>query len=142
MLTQTYPLIKDPKMLLSILENVFLALTNAFSSVIYYERMYKRVPLFQDNFESKFDIFKTRVVKKYNIDKRYVELIRDVKEIIIQHRKSPIEFQRKDSLVICNESYHMKTVSVNTIKEFIEKSKDFILIVDNILKKERKIMSV
>ena len=44
MLTQTYPLVKDPRLLLTVLENVFLSLTNAIGALLYFERLYKRVP--------------------------------------------------------------------------------------------------
>jgi len=52
MIFMTYPLVKDSKLLLSIIQNIFLALTNAMSSILYYERLFKKIPSFNDNFDS------------------------------------------------------------------------------------------
>ena len=139
MLTQTYPLIGDPKMLLSVLENVFLALTNAMSSILYYERLFKRVPPFQDNFDSKFNMFRAKITGRYGIERKYVNLIGEVKELIVQHRKSPMEFSRRDKLVICNGDYKMKTITVGNIKEYIHNTKDFIEVSQKITLKDENI---
>src|SRR3989338_8825470 len=88
MLTQTYPLIQDTKLLLAVMENIFLALTNAMGSILYYERLFKRIPPFHDNFDSKFNMFRAKIVDNHNIEKEHVKFIQDVKDIIIAHKKS------------------------------------------------------
>jgi hypothetical protein len=133
MLTQTYPLVKDPKLLLAVIENTFLALTNAMGSVLYNERVYKRIPPFVDNFENKFDIFRRKCAERYNIDREYLLMVREIKDIIVSHKTSPVEFARKDSFVICTESYRLKTITVEQLKKYIEKSKEFVKITENIL---------
>ena len=136
MLTQTYPLIKDPKLLLAVMENTFLALTNSMASVLYYERTFKRIPPFQDNFESKFNMFKMKTSIRYNIDPSYLKLMQDIKDLLVEHKKSPIEFSRKDRFVICSDNYKMKTIGVDEIKEHISKTKLFIEEADKIVSKE------
>ncbi len=126
MLTQTYPLVKDVRLLLTVLENVFLALSYSMSSVLHYDRLFKKIPVFPDSFEGKFHIFKARCVPRYNLDKEYLSLIRDVKDIIVAHKKSPVEFVRNDRFIICSENYKMKTISVEELKKIISKSKMFI----------------
>jgi len=141
MLTMTYPLVKDPKLLLAVLENVFLALTNVVGALLYYERTFKRVPPFQDTFVSKFNVFKEKCVIRYNIDRGYLSLLQDVKEIILHHKKSPIEFTRKDSFVICSDDYTMQTISLDKIKNYILKSKSFIQQIEEIIGKHQEIFS-
>lgn len=136
MLTQTYPLVRDPRLLVTILENIFLALTNSMGSILYYERLFKRIPPFQDNFNSKFNMFRQKCTEKYKIDKVYLYLIEDVKNILYQHKKSPVEFSRKDSFVICSEDYKMKVVTVDEIRGYLNKTKLFIQGAYAILKKE------
>jgi hypothetical protein len=135
MLSVTYPLIKDTKLLLAIIENIFLAMTNSMASVLYRERMYKRIPPFQNSFESKFNVFRERFVHKYNIDKSLVADMQEIKNIIVEHKKSPIEFQRKDRFVICSSTYKLRTLSLNDIKNYLERAKIFIQEMDNILNK-------
>jgi hypothetical protein len=126
MLYVTYPLVKDNKLLLAIMDNIFLSLTNSIAAVLYYDRLYKRIPPFQDTFESKFRMFRDRCIEKYKIDKSYILFIQDIKDIIVSHRKSPIEFARKDKFVICNDNYRMKTISIEEIKKYVAKAKVFI----------------
>lgn len=141
MLTQTYPLVQDPKLLLSVLENVFLALTNSMGAILHYERLFKRIPPFQDNFDSKYNMFRARIVERHDIERGHVEIIKEVKDIILQHRQSPVEFTRKDKLVICNGDYKMKTISVNDIREYIREAKDFINLAQMITMKNEEIFN-
>jgi hypothetical protein len=125
MVYMTYTIVKEPKLLLAVLENVFLALTNSMSSVLHYENLFKRVPPFPENFEAKFVLFR-EVASKHNINKEYLSLIREVKDIIAEHRKSPVEFVRNDRFVICSSDYRMKIISVEQIKKYITQTKAFI----------------
>ena len=135
----TYKLINDPKLLLAVMENIFLALTNSMSALLSFERIYKRVPAFSENFESKFTTFNHHCVQRFNIDPSYLRLLRDVKEIITEHKQSPIEFARKDSFVICSESYNIRTLSINKIKIKITKTKEFVDKIDEIISKNERL---
>jgi len=139
MLTMTYPLVKDTKLLLVIMKNLFLSLTYAMSSILYYERLFKRIPLFSDNFESKFSIFKEKCINKYDIPQEYVRLLQNVKSTMMEHKKSPIEFERKGAFVICSDSYKLRTISTSQIKDYIAKTKEFIQISSNITHKNEEI---
>jgi len=135
----TYRVVQDPKLLMAIMENIFLALTNAMSSLLYYERLFKRVPPFAENFEAKFALFKEKIAPRFNIDKQYLNLIRDVKEVIVEHRKSPVEFVRNDRFVICNSSYKMRTISIEQIKKYVAQSKLFVNMINDIVSKNESI---
>lgn len=141
MLTITYPFVKDQRLLVTVVENIFLAMTNSMSSVLYYERLFKRIPLFPDNFETKLSLFKDKCIKKHNINPEHTVLLRDIKDIVIQHRKSPVEFSRKDKFVICNGSYRMKTVGVEQLKKYVKNAKEFIETNNNIVSKEEGIFA-
>ena len=134
-LSVTYPLVKDPKLILAIIENIFLAYTNAMSAILYYDRLFKKIPPFNEAFESKFNTFKARCVEKYNLDKTYLIDMQDIKNTISEHKKSPIEFARKDKFVICSENYKMRAIGLNELSTYINKAKVFIQEVDNITSK-------
>jgi len=139
MLTQTYPLVKDPKLLVAVMENIFLSLTSAMASVLYYERTFKNIPPFVDNFENKFRLFKEKCVPKHSLDKAYVETITEVKEAVIAHRKSPIEFARKENFVICSDNYKLKTITIEQIKKYIDLTKTFLKETSVIISKNERI---
>lgn len=140
-LTQTYPIVNDPKLLLTVLENVFLALTNSIGSLLYYERLFKKIPPFQNNFSSKFNMFKAKCAQNHNFSKEHIELIQEIKDIILHHKKSPVEFTRKDCFVICSDNYSMKTISTDKIKDYLSKAKLFIHQINNIVSENEGIFS-
>jgi hypothetical protein len=139
MLTQTYPLVKDPKLLIAVMENLFLSLTNAMGSVLHYERTFKRIPSFVDNFESKFEIFRHKCALRYKLKKEYLTLISDIKEAVLAHRKSPVEFAREGHFVICSDNYKLKTLSVEQIRKYIEQTKTFLKETSAIVRKDEGI---
>jgi hypothetical protein len=100
MLSVTFPLVKDTKLLLAIIENIFLAYTNSIAAILHHERLFKNIPPFQETFESKFNMFREMCSSKYKIDKSYLTEIQDIKDIITEHKKSPVEFKRGDKFVI------------------------------------------
>ncbi len=140
-LTMTYPLIKDPKLLLSVAENLFLAYSYSISSLLHYERLFKRIPPFPDDFSSKLDLFMDRCLGKYGIDSGNLRIIKDLKEIIVAHKKSPVEFSRKDSFVICNGNYRLRTISPSILKDYVGKAKLFISKVSTIVSKDESIFN-
>tara|TARA_Y100000310_G_C20373496_1_gene664640 strand:- start:233 stop:739 length:507 start_codon:yes stop_codon:yes gene_type:complete len=141
MLTMTYPMVKDPKLLLAVMENIFLALTNSIGSLLHYERIYKRVPPFQDTFVSKFNVFRQKCQKRLNIDNEAILMVQEIKEIILQHKKSPVEFTRNNSFIICSEDYRMKTITLEKMKNYILKSRLFVQNINNIINKNQLIFN-
>jgi hypothetical protein len=140
-ITQTYPLLKDPKLLLAALENIFLAYTNSMGSLLYYERLFKRIPSFQESFESKFRVFLDHCIERHDIKQEDINTIKEIKDIIVQHRQSPVEFSREDQFVICSNTYNMKTINVDEIKKMIKNSKDFIRKINKITMKNEEIFN-
>ncbi|MBN1275117.1 hypothetical protein JXA12_02395 [Candidatus Woesearchaeota archaeon] len=126
MLTMTYPLVKDPKLLLAVLENLFMAITNSMAAVLYYERIFKRVPPFHDTFESKFNLFKTKIVPRHKIDLKWVRFIAEVKEYVQEHKESTTEFPRKDKFIMADHNYRMKALDERLLKQHLSKTKELV----------------
>lgn len=141
MLFMTYPLVKDPKLLLAVTDNVFLALKNSMASILYHDRIFKRIPIFQDNFESMFNMFRYKSALLNKVDKEYITLIQDIHEIIQEHKKSPVEFSRKDSYIICSKDYEFKTISTNKLKDYLLKTKKFLRLMESIVSKNERIFT-
>ena len=140
-LTMTYPAVKDSRLLLSSVESLFLAFSYGMGSVLHYERTFKRIPDFADNFASKFELFSDKCAKRYNIPYEQLKAIKDLREIIIAHKKSPVEFSRKANFVICEDNYRTRTISSNEVKNYIEKAKLFIKGVTTIVSKDETIFT-
>ena len=85
-------------------------------------------------------MFRMRCVERYSIPKEYLTLISEIKEIILKHKESPIEFRRKDKFVICSDNYDIKTISIKDIKDFLIKSKLFCQNIFKIIEKNDRLM--
>ena len=135
MISVTYPLVKDSKLLLAVMDNIFLALSSSMGAILFHDRLFKKIPPFHNTFESKYRMFREKSIDLHNIDKKYLQFILDIKNIIVKHRESPVEFRRKDSFVICTEDYKMKTLTVPEIKSYVMKTKDFVNLMVKVVSK-------
>lgn len=102
----------------------------------FFERYWKNIPPFPDNFESKFNIFKMQLAGKYSL-KEYLPMILQIRDIITNHKQSPVEFARKNVFVICSDDFRLQTITIDQIKEFIKKTKEFNTAMNGIVKNER-----
>ena len=132
----TYPLLKDIKLIITVVENLYNAYVYAMDAFLTYERLYKRINTLPEDFNSRFSIFKTKIVPRYNINREHILLMDDLKKIIDYRRKSPIEFIRKDKIFICSDTYKMNTINYEKVKNYLNKAKPFFTLTNRILKKK------
>ena len=137
-LTQTYPSLNDPKLLLAVLENLFLAMSNALTALLHHEEYHGKVPKFSDEFDSKLNLFKLKVVKQHQITPDVVAFIHDLKSKVSAHKKSPVEFARKDRFVMCSDTYQTQIISAPQLKKDLQKTKLFLHLVQSIIVGEAK----
>jgi len=129
----TLPLIKDNKLILTILDNINLSLQNGMNSVLEYERLYKRISPLPENFIMRFDKFQL-LSRRYEIEEEELNLIKGIKSVIDNHKDSPVEFSRPGKFVICSKDFRMRTISVEEIKRYLVLAKGFLRKVDRIIR--------
>jgi len=133
-LSITYPLVKEPKLLVAAMDNIYLSLLNAVNASLNFERFNKRIPPFHDSFENKLEIFKKEFVKKYNLNPAYIKLITNINSLLENHKKSTMEFPRKDVFVICTNDYTIKTLSMEEMKSIVSETKNFLRDINSVMK--------
>ena len=136
LLNVTYPLIQDTKLLLAVLDHLFLSLANTMSALLWYKRLLKEVPPFSNNFDGKFNTF-TQWAQQHHIDKEYAKMMMEIKELIMLHRKSKVEFRKKDRFIVCDDNYSVTAVTASKLKWYLKKTNDLSMIVNGILDNER-----
>lgn len=115
----TYPLVKDMKLIVTIVENFYIAVVMIIDAALYYDKMFKRITIVPESFESRFEIFKNKSAERYGFTKKEVEVIRDLRTIVKSRRESPMEFVRKEKFVICSDGYSaIRAIDVNLLKAF------------------------
>ncbi len=130
MLTQTYNLVGDAKLLLVVLDNVHKALDNIVSMVVYYGRENKEIPPFHNSSEEKFNVFKLKMAEKYNIQPDFIKFVSSIRELLRLRKESPVEFSKKDVFVICSDKFDLKKLSAQDMKKIVEKAKFYIKDID------------
>jgi len=119
----TYPQVKEIKLLYLIAENIYKALTKSMEAVLYYERLYKRIPVLPGPFDYELELFKEKCLQRYNIDRSVVLLIKDLKSLIEAKKKGPVEFSRRNKFVICSNDYSMKVLDIQKVKNHLYNAK-------------------
>ena len=125
MLNIMYPSLQEPKILIAVLENIFLGLTYSLTALLYHELNLKRIPKFKDNFESKFKMFRNRICLRYEFDKSFIFLLHNVKELIQKHSDSPVEFTKKERFVIADDKYNLSELTWDKLNNYLNKSIEF-----------------
>ena len=133
----TYPLIKDNKLIITIAENLNSALLNLMEALLMYERAYKRIPPYPENFDMRLQIFKEKIANRYNIDRSYIVLIEDLKKLVYERKKSTMEFIRHDKYVLFNKNMSIKSITLEKVKKYLNESKPLFLKVNTLLKDVR-----
>lgn len=138
MVSVTYPLLKEPKLLLSSLDNMYQAVISAMKAILQSERSHRKLPLYADSFASQFNIFATRVAPEHDINKKYVQFIAHLKEFVDHHKKSAVEFRRKESYIMADDDYDIKALTPELIKEQLAFAKVFVAQMALLLMKEQE----
>ncbi|MGV8161953.1 MAG: hypothetical protein ACP5N2_01300 [Candidatus Nanoarchaeia archaeon] len=133
MLGVSYPLLNDPKILVSVANNMLLAVDHALTAVLEHEKLFKRIQNYPDTVDGKFAVVKQRALKGSDL-KNYA-VIAALIEIVGTHKASPVEFPRQDKYVLCSDTYELRTLTAKELKEHLIKVRG---IVDQLYEMTRK----
>ncbi len=136
MLYMTYPIVKEKRLLLKILNEIYLVVVSIVNAILQYEYLYKRITLYKDA-KTNFEIFKQRCAPRYNISPEQTAKILEVFNLTEKHKKSPFEFVRKDRIVIMTNALKTDTVTIDKMKEYIFLSKDLLRKAETIIRTKK-----
>ena len=127
MISVTYNMIGEPRLLLTIAQKLHSSYLNAMKSILYYERYNNKIPQFDENFENMLAIFQARATRRYNFKEDYTPLLKELHGIIQGHKESPVVFARKGSYMICDEEYgEIMQLSQEVLQRYVEVGQKFI----------------
>jgi len=121
----TFPLIKDKRLLLKIISEIKIAIAKSINSILQYEYLYKRILLHKDP-KLNFKTFKEKCAKKYNITEQEIKLILELFDIVEKHKKSSMEFLRKEKIVILSNNSEPRIITLEKTKEFLTTAKNIL----------------
>ena len=129
----SYALIKEPKLLLSAVESLYHCLELTMDSILEFESYYKRIPYYGNSFNSKFYIFKTQVSMRYHLDRTFLLIFSELKEILDWHNRTSLELRKDDKFLIFLSDYRVKTLTFAKVKEYLNFAKVFIKKIESIV---------
>jgi hypothetical protein len=135
LLQVTFPMIKDPKLLLGVMDNISASLESSMDAILAYERLLRLVPIYNNNYQSKFNLFRMKSVKRNNISPEVIHLMSELRYTLDLHKKSPMEFQRGNRFVICNKDYQLKVISLKDLQQYIYTAKGMLDQMEKIVSK-------
>jgi len=120
-LEHTYPLVKDPKLLLSALQNLSDAIDAGVEALLL--QYGHEVPRsFGDRIEE------LRRVQR--VPDGFVRFVNEVRDTLQDHRESPVEFVRSQRFVICDPDYRLRTLAEDQVKGYVRRAKVFIAMME------------
>ncbi len=129
----TYPLVKESRLIITIIEHVNQALQNAMQALLVYERMYKRISYIPNEFMSRMYMLRQSILPRYKMEE-FASLILELREIMENRKKSNMEFIRKEKYFIYANSYsRISSVGIDSIKDYLVKTRRFLDNIDRVL---------
>jgi hypothetical protein len=129
MIYVTFPVIKDKRLLLKTLDQVYDSVVCTINAILQYDYLYKRINLSSDA-KQNFDTFINKSAKRYNLTLEEIQDLIELLTIVENHKKSSLEFLRRDKIVIMSES--LKTIIIGS-----EKLKKYLNLAKNIVNKAK-----
>lgn len=116
-LTQTYPFVQDPKLLLNALEGIFIAAGEIMDAVLAHEHKQELT------FSGKLGVFKGDIGKKYGFSHIDTHMFAEMQELLHEHKESAMEFQRKGQLYMASDNFKLTSLSIEKIKTYLSRTR-------------------
>lgn len=137
LLNVTHPMLKDPKLLTTVLEDLYLVYENGMNSVLEHERLFKNISDVPEGISPRIEVFKD-VAPRFEME-RHMDRIANLRHVLTRHKKSPMEFIRGEKFVIADENYSLETLTPEGLKEHLDSAKDFVEKVEEVVSKNERI---
>lgn len=126
----TFPLIKDKRILLKVIQETKEVITFCITSILQYEYMYKRINLYKDSNEN-LRTFTEKCAPRYQITREEIKSILELFDFVEKHKQSSFEFIKNGKVFVLSENMKQTTIS-------IERAKEFLILAKEILKKTKR----
>ena len=126
MIYVTYPVIKDKRLLLKTIDHIYEALILTINSILQYDFLNRRINLYKNNPQENFEIFIQKCARRYNITPEELNELQEVLAIVESHKKSPMEFLRKEQVVILSESLKTTLIDAEKLKKYLGLAKKLV----------------
>ena len=118
----TYPLIKETRLLKSVLEQLYSIAADTINAILHYEYAYKRIRYFSPAplapKSQNWDLFEKCSIR-FGITSQELEGLKQLLELMIKHQTSSVEFTRKDRLVFMSGNARTESIGLDQLKSHL-----------------------
>ena len=122
----TFPLVKDKRLLLKTVDELYNVMLNIVNAILQYEYLYKRINLYKDPQEN-FRIFREKCALRFSLTSDELGSIVNIFKLAMQHKQSPFEFMQREKVVIMSNNLHTETITLEQIKKYLTNAKSLLL---------------
>ena len=124
--TQSYPSLQDPKILVSVLQNLLDAIEEGITERLEIAREQKKIPAYSTTLNGKLTAFKLHLSRDLTINPVDFMMISELQELLDQHKHAPTEFRRRADFIIADNDFTLHKISPEKTKTYIERTKSFV----------------
>lgn len=132
LLSTTFAIVKDPKLLVSVIDALYQAMDIAITAILDFEKNFKTLEYKELD---KIEFFRRKIITKYGLDPKIVDFYADLKLTLESHRKSGVEFTKKEKFVISDNDYNLKTLTYDDVKKKYASARSYVEQIFNIIKR-------
>ncbi len=115
----TFPVVKDAKLLLRVLENLNKCAVKAISTILKFEYLYKRVSLSSDS-KKNLEVFFSKCAGRYGLGADDKDKIKRIIYLGKKHKQAGVEFPRSGKMVILDDDLGREEIRADDVKIFIK----------------------
>ncbi len=122
----TFPLVNEQRLILKIFDEIYKSIIKSINAILNYEYMYKRIKLYTDNNEN-IRTFTNKCSKIYNLNNEQTKKIIEILELNKKHKKSAMEFVKRDKIIILSDNLKTQTLDIQKVKEYLLVAKELLM---------------
>jgi len=125
-INKAYPLIKENKVMLIALNNLFMAYNSAALAILDHAKNKRFIDRIPEDFDSRLKLLEDGKLDLPKFNRSFIDLGLRLKSYVIAHKNSAIEFSRGGNYVICDRKFQYKLLSLQVLNDLYAKTKLFI----------------
>jgi len=123
----TMPLVGDGKLFISVIDHLFMSITESIGKFLEREKNYKRLELLPQDMKERVELFKRRYAAKLGLDGKTIEMLDHIVAASGARSNSQSQFVRNDKFVIISRDYRVHAIDKVAIKRYISLQKELII---------------
>lgn len=123
----TLPIVNERRLLIKIFEEVYKSILSSMNALVYYEVCLGRIKQSGNQEQLVQQFFK--IAKNYIISHEQMKKIKEIIDLFKKHLQSPMEFVKKEKVIIMSPTLATKTVDQMQVKEYLLVAKELFMAV-------------